>query len=468
MIKKDSTEAPIATGYSEESPFQLLTGNIRSRISQLSGSQFKRNMGAGSVMALIGACISVISYPLYLHYLGYNRYGLWLVLSVVVSVAQLGSLGIPWALMKLVAEEHGHGDWDGVRAYIIGGCSLILTSGLILLGAVVELRHLLVSWFKLDGGNAAAVYDMLPYVAALSVLVLLFSTSNAALGGLGRMDLTSYNEIVAQVLIIIITAALLYVGLDLRAMAFGAIAGYSIAQVVSFIQLQTIMPVRLIARTHLSRHRLKQLLSTGGWVLSSGIFASLMLPFTRLMLSRYAGLEAVTVNDMCWTGSMRVRSVFDAGFRPLLPEVSNLHAKGKDILRERIRSIDRKASRIIFIFALPMFIGLMIFIDPLLHLWLHRSYNWLLPGTFRITLVGAFVSLLGSSAYYMLIGLGRARETTYATVFQFVANALALAAFALWAKQITVAQAALAFGLSTSTATVYLRLRIYLRMHSRE
>ena len=67
------------------------------------------------MMALIGTCFSIVSYPIYLHYLGYHRYGLWLVLSVIVSVAQLGNLGIPWALMKLVAEDHGHGDWEGVK-----------------------------------------------------------------------------------------------------------------------------------------------------------------------------------------------------------------------------------------------------------------------------------------------------------------------------------------------------------------
>jgi O-antigen/teichoic acid export membrane protein len=467
-MNRNNTEVQIEAINFEKSPRQRLAGNLRSRLSKSSDSQFKRNMGAGSVMASIGACVSVISYPLYLHYLGYDRYGLWLVLSVVVSVAQLGSLGIPWALMKLVAEEHGHSDWEGVRAYIIGGCSMILIAGLVLFFAVIALRHFVISWFKLEAASAAAVYDLLPYVAALSVLVLLFSTFNAALGGLGRMDLTSYNEIGAQVLIIIISAALLCVGLDLRAMAFGAIAGYFIAQLISFIQLQALMPVPLIARTYLSRHRLKQLLGTGGWVLSSGMFAGLLLPFTRLVLSRYAGLEAVTVNDICWNGSMRVRGVFDAAFRPLLPEVSNLHAKGNKILRARIRSIDHKAFLVIFAFALPMFIGLMIFTHPLLHLWLHHSYNSLLPATFRITLTGAFFSLLGSSAYYMLIGLGRARETAFSTALQFAVNALVLIIVVLRTRQITVAHAAIAFSIAMATSTLYLRIRIYLMQQLRE
>ena len=265
----------------------LKTALARS-FSRVRGSQLNRNMGAGSSMALVGTALSVISYPIYLHYLGYHRYGLWLVLSVVVSVAQLGNLGIPWALMKLVAEDHGHGDWEGVKTHINTGCGLILAVGVVFLGAVILARQDILSWFKLGGADAAAVYSLLPYVAMLSLLVLLFSTFNAALGGLGRMDLTSYNEALAQILVVVFSGALLYFRLDLRAMVVGAFSAYMAAQIVSFIRVQRVMPIPLIARTRLSRHKARQLLGTGGWILASGACTTMLLPLARLMLSRYA------------------------------------------------------------------------------------------------------------------------------------------------------------------------------------
>jgi O-antigen/teichoic acid export membrane protein len=425
-------------------------------------------MGAGSIMALVGACLSVVSYPIYLHYLGYHRYGLWLVLSIVVSVAQLGNLGIPWALMKLVAEDHGRGDWEGVKTYINIGCGILLAVGLIFLGAVILTRSYILSWFKLSGADAATVYSMLPYVAALSVLVLVFSTFNSAVGGLGRMDLTSYNETLVQVFIILFCAFLLYLGFDLRGMVIGTLSGYAVAQVISFVQVQRMMPIPLLARTRISRHKARQLLGTGGWILGGGVFTMMLLPFTRLMLARYAGLEAVAVNDMCLTGSMRVRSVFDAAFRPMMPEVSNLRVKGKADLHDRVRSIDRKALLVTFAFALPTFIALMIVMNPLLHLWLHRSFNPLLPSTFRIALVAAFASLLGSSAYYMLIGLGSARDAAYSTAIQFVVNAAVLLSIVLWGKHLTVGAAAVAFGMATASCTLYLRLRIRLLLRSKD
>jgi O-antigen/teichoic acid export membrane protein len=186
------------------------------------------------------------------------------------------------------------------------------------------------------------------------------------------------------------------------------------------------------------------------------------------MLSRYAGLEAVAVNDMCVAGSMRVRSVFDAAFRPMMPEVSSHRVKGKMGLIERVRSIDRKAFLIAFAFALPAFIALMIVVNPLLHLWLHRSFNPLLPNTFRIALAGAFVSLLGSSAYYMLIGLGSARDAAYSSAIQFFVNAGVLVAIALSIKHITVGEAAVAFGVATASCTLYLRVRLRFLIRSKD
>ena len=46
----------------------------------------------------------LIAYPVYLGFLGYEKYGLWLTLATVLSFSQLGKLGINHAVIKVVAE----------------------------------------------------------------------------------------------------------------------------------------------------------------------------------------------------------------------------------------------------------------------------------------------------------------------------------------------------------------------------
>ena len=77
---------------------------------KLLSSQLRINMASGVVVTVISAVAMMAAYPIYLRFLGYEKYGVWLVLATVLSFAQLGNLGIGQAVMKMVAEEHGHGD----------------------------------------------------------------------------------------------------------------------------------------------------------------------------------------------------------------------------------------------------------------------------------------------------------------------------------------------------------------------
>jgi len=83
-------------------------------IKRLLRSQLRINMASGLATSAINTVVVAIAYPVYLHFLGYERYGVWLVLATVLTFAQLGNLGIGPAVMKLVAEEHGRGDIAGV------------------------------------------------------------------------------------------------------------------------------------------------------------------------------------------------------------------------------------------------------------------------------------------------------------------------------------------------------------------
>ena len=69
-------------------------------------------MASGVVVTVINAVAMMVAFPIYLHFLGYEKYGVWLVLATVLSFAQLGNLGIGQAVMKLVAEEYGRDRWQ--------------------------------------------------------------------------------------------------------------------------------------------------------------------------------------------------------------------------------------------------------------------------------------------------------------------------------------------------------------------
>ncbi len=74
-------------------------------IKKLLSSQLRINMASGMATTVVNIAVMAAGYPLYLHFLGYEKYGVWLVLAAVLTFAQLGDLGMNPAITKLVAEQ---------------------------------------------------------------------------------------------------------------------------------------------------------------------------------------------------------------------------------------------------------------------------------------------------------------------------------------------------------------------------
>lgn len=98
-------------------------------IKKLFSSQLRINMVSGVVATVVNVVVLSIAYPVYLHFLGYETYGVWLILATVLTFAQLGNLGIGSAIMKLVAEEYGRGDIEGIQRYVTTALALLCLSG---------------------------------------------------------------------------------------------------------------------------------------------------------------------------------------------------------------------------------------------------------------------------------------------------------------------------------------------------
>lgn len=83
---------------------------------------------AAKVLSVLTALISV---PLTLHYLGAERYGMWLTMSSLVAMLAFADLGVGNGLLNAVAEANGKDDKTQIRSYV--------SSGFLALGGVAVL-----------------------------------------------------------------------------------------------------------------------------------------------------------------------------------------------------------------------------------------------------------------------------------------------------------------------------------------
>jgi len=413
-------------------------------------------MVSGTVATAINAVVMVIAYPVYLHFLGYEKYGVWLILATVLTFAQLGNLGISSAVMKLVAEEHGRGNTKGIQSYVTTSLAILLFSGTIALILILLLRNQIISAFKLSGQNAVIASQLLPYIAFLSICVMLVQVLNSTISGLGRMDIANYILSGGRVVTVGTSSILLWLGNGIESLLIGNTLSYIFVGGASVFFMRKTINIRLLQISNFDRRSFHRLMHFGGGVFSGSLASMFLHPFNKLMLSRYAGVSSIPIYEIAFTGSMQVRGLAEVGLKALMPEISRIGANMTRYAKDRISQINHHAMKLIFLFGIPVYAGLIILLTPLLKFWLRQRFVDELPVAFRIMLVSTFLSLLGVPAYYTLLGLGMVRHTLIAHIILSGVSALIILTIVFIWHNISVATVSWAILTATAVTSLYL------------
>jgi len=413
-------------------------------------------MASGVVVTVINAVTMMVAFRIYLHFLGYETYGVWLVLATVLSFAQLGNLGIGQAVMKLVAEEHGRGDTEGIQRYVTTALALLCLSGSLVLIAVLVFKTQIIAAFKLSNENAETVSWLLPYIGILSIYVFIVQALNATLSGLGRMDLANYVQSFGRIAAVTVTAVLLYTGRGIESLLIGNTISYVFIHLISLICIWRIASIHLLRINNLDAQRGKRILPFGGAVFGGSVISMFLSPFNKLMLSRYAGVSTIPVYEIAFRASMQVRGLVEAGLKALMPEISRIGANMTRYAKDRISQINRRAMKLIFLFGVPMYCGIIILLTPLLKFWLRQGFVDELPVAFRIMLISTFLSLLSVPSYYTLLGLGMVRYTLMSHIILSCVSALIVATNVFICHSISVERISWAILTATAVTTLYL------------
>lgn len=430
-------------------------------LKKIFSSQLRINMFSGSATMMVSIGVTAVSYPIYLHFLGWEQYGVWLVLTTVLSFASLGNLGIGTAVMKLVAEEHGSGNILGVQRYIATAIALLLVSGTIVLTILLIFRNPIVAAFKLDASNKQMVLWLLPYIGVLCIYTFIIQIYEAALSGLGRMDRSNYIRTLSHMIQVATSGIFLAFGAGIKSMLFGSIVNCIIMHLLTIFCIGRIVHINIWNRHNIDRVYLKRLFQFGGTVFSGSLINMLLNPFNKLMLSRYLGVAALPVYEIAYTASMRVRALIESGLRALLPKISSIGANLDNQAVNKILEIYRRSMKLIFVFGAPLYLVLIVFSPFMLKIWLGRKFVETLPLAFQLMLVGTFLSLLGVPAYYILMGINKVRYCLISYLIQSSSNViLVIIIIIMFSPTIDVQHVVLAVLLGMSLSSLYLMRKL--------
>lgn len=102
----------------------------------------------GIVARVVQVGASLITIPLTIHYLGNERFGLWMTISSVLAMANFADFGIGNGVLNTVADASGKNDYARIRGAISSGFAVLSAIGLLLLVAFA-LSFAWVNWADL-------------------------------------------------------------------------------------------------------------------------------------------------------------------------------------------------------------------------------------------------------------------------------------------------------------------------------
>lgn len=297
---------------------------MKRAVRSLCGSQLRRNMLSGTITSAVGCILMFIAYPAYLKSLGYQLYGIWLLLNTITTFAQLGNLGIAQAVSRQVSEEAGANNMRAVASCVTTALVAMICICLLIVVFFSFGCHALLVVFRLHPSQITLITPLLPWIGVVSACAMIAEVISATTCGLGHMDLYNYAQCGTQGLGICISILLLRSGLGLVALPIGNAAAAICVALLGFSITRHLAGTCLISLRDLSLKRLRTLTAYGSGLAGNSIFTLLFSPFNRLVIARYAGVGSVPLYDIAFGSSMRLRNIFESGQRALIPEIGRV------------------------------------------------------------------------------------------------------------------------------------------------
>jgi O-antigen/teichoic acid export membrane protein len=403
----------------------------------LTRSQLKQNIASGVLAAGLQALCNLIGYPIYIHYLGYEQYGTWLILATLIIFMQLGIAGIGPAISQLVAEAHARSDYCQLRSYVTWTAILVGSATVLLTAVSWAISPFFASLFSLHTATEASI-RLIPLVALLAGYFLWVEIFASVLTGLGRMDQTNLVTALGQGLIVFVAFLLLRRGWGVPSLIVGYFAGRGAVNAALITLIRRRYRHGLFAGAKLAANELMTLVRVSGSILGGTILTVFLGPFNKWMIAATLGVDQVPIYEIAFGASMQVRNVFEFGLRSLVPEISRVNATGSIHARSRIRSVFNNCLLFSVFIGVPLYLVIGIFAQQMFELWLHGMLRPQQVGAFRILLLGSFVNMLGISAYYCLIGLQAVRPVFQSYAIQVGLNVVLLMSVFVFLRQLNV------------------------------
>jgi len=362
--------------------------------------------------------------PYIVHRVGLEQYGIWVVLTAVVSYFDLADVTGKIALGKFVAQYHAVGDRDSLASALDNGALFyaLLIAAILAIGLAARAPLFASLQIPLARQNEAALVFGLALVAfCLSALGNIWSS---VLAGLQRADVLAGVVSAATALRLGATIWVLESGWGLRGLALVEIVIAFASLLALMVCARKVYPLLRVRPWRFERAMMKRIAGFGAQLNMSSAAEIIQMQLDKVLLSRYMGVQFVAFYDLGTRLLRYARGFLLSMVAPLAPVAAHLTAQNQ---RARLASLARTGGKAMAFMAIGVFGALFLTAPKLLALWVGHDYP-LAVATMRILCFGFAFNVLTGVGFFLANGAGRpefqARTSGWQTVLNLVLSVI--------------------------------------------
>ena len=363
--------------------------------------------------------IFILLTPYMLKVLGSAQFGIWAIAAAVTSYAQLSDMGMTTAIVKFVAEYWIKRDVKRINSIVSTTFFSFVVVGGIVTGGVLLLRQfIVVDLLKVPQGLQAEAMFIVTGIIIIFYFKLIFSVYNSILLGIQRMDVTNAISTSSKMLRAIGMYLFLVSGFGLRGLIINGAIFSALTIAANFFWARKLMGGLSVKLLLFSFSELWKVIKYSVNMFIVTLVGLGQDPLNKIILAASTSLSFVSFYEIGGRVKDALRQLFQVALMPLLPASSELKS---DKNNRELEKIFLSTSRMLYLFAVPSFLLVIVVAEPLVLLWLGDGYTFA-ARAIQFLLLGNLFSLLISPQYIILYGIGRPRISTLVSAVNGFSN----------------------------------------------
>jgi O-antigen/teichoic acid export membrane protein len=276
--------------------------------------------------------VTLITIPLTLHYLGNERFGLWMTISSVLAMVGFADFGIGNGVLNTVATAYGKDDWEGIRRAISSGFAVLTGVGALIL-ALFFFIYRFIDWGNLfRATTAVARTEAGPAMAVFAICFALnipFDVVQRAQLGLQQGFLTNLWEVCSSVTALAGILAVIHFHFGLPALVVAFAGAPVVGTALNAGYFFGISRRDLLPRWHLvSQRTISQIAKLGGLFFVLQLVVAVSYSADNFIIARILGVADVTVFSIPQRMFSMITVVVTMLMMPLWPAYGEAISRG--------------------------------------------------------------------------------------------------------------------------------------------